>query len=81
MFTIELGEKVKSRINGFAGVITSRAEHLNGCNRYWVEPHKTDKDGKLLDGHWFDEKDLEVIGRKKAKQPKEDPGGFPSRIK
>lgn len=80
MFTIELGSKVKSKITGFSGVVTSRSEHLNGCNRYWVTP-PVDKDGKLPDGYWHDEAELEVTEAPTLSRANNDRGGFPSRIK
>lgn len=58
-FTIEMGSKVESDLCGFKGTITARAEHLNGCNRYWAQP-PVDKDGKMVDGHWLDEDELVV---------------------
>src|SRR5574343_411423 len=60
-FKIELGVEVRSRTTGLVGVITSRSECLYGCNRYYIQP-KVDKDGKVPDGWWKDEMDLEVIG-------------------
>ena len=80
VFKLDLGLKVKSTISGFKGIITSRSEHINGCNRYWVSP-SVDKDGKLPDGYWFDEGELEVIKDKKSKKTKEKNGGFPSSVK
>jgi len=79
-FLIELGSKAKSKISGFAGTITSRSEHLNGCNRYWVEP-LVDKDGKIKEGAWFDEVELVVTQKPKTKAVKRINGGFPSSIK
>jgi hypothetical protein len=79
-FTLELGVEVKSKISGFKGMISSRAEHLNGCNRYWVSP-KVDKDNKIIDGYWFDEGELEIIKPAKLKRTNSDRGGFPSQIK
>lgn len=60
-FTIENGTTVKSSISGFTGMVTSRAQHLHGCNRYFVNP-PVDKEGKLSDGYWFDEAELIVLG-------------------
>jgi hypothetical protein len=79
-FTIELGSKVKSNISGFTGIVTSRSEHLNGCNRYWVAP-EVDKDGKLPEGYWFDENELEVVKGPVLKKKNPERGGFPSRLK
>ena len=80
MFEIELGVKVVSNTTGFKGVVTSRSEHLNGCNRYWVQP-PCDKDGKLVDGAWHDENELIVKAGRRLPQKNQDRGGFPSRIK
>lgn len=79
-FTIELGSIVKSNISGYKGMVTSRSEHINGCNRYWVMP-QVDKDGKLHEGYWFDECELIVMRQSKLKKKNDDRGGFPSRIK
>lgn len=79
-FTIDLGTTVRSNISGFQGMVTSRLEHLNGCNRYWVSP-PVDKDGKLQDGYWFDEAELVVIGFWKLDRNNNDRGGFPSKVK
>ena len=82
MFKYELGTEVKSSITDFKGTITSRAEHLNGCNRYWIEP-KVGKDGKRReDGAWHDEQELIVTGKPKVKKNNDDTrGGFSSPIK
>lgn len=80
MFTIENGVKVKSNINGFKGMITARADHLYGCNRYFVIP-SVDKDGKLPEGYWFDEDELIIIGKEKLERKNNDRGGFASKIK
>lgn len=80
MFKIELGSKVKSNITGYTGIVTSRSEHLNGCDRYWVQAH-CDKDGKIPDGYWFDDGELEIIGKSKLTRKNRDNGGFHSTVK
>jgi hypothetical protein len=80
MFTIELGAEVKSSISGFKGKVSARAEHMNGCNRYWLQP-KVGKDGKLPDGCWFDEKELELTKKPKVKSKPIKTGGFHSKLK
>lgn len=55
-----LGDKVRHKITGFEGVIVTHATHLTGCDRMWVEP-RTDRDGKLVNGAWFDIDMLEII--------------------
>jgi len=79
-FTLENGTVVKSNVSGFSGMITSRADHLNGCNRYFVNP-PVDKEGKLPDGYWFDEAELETVSKAVLKPQNNDRGGFPSNIK
>lgn len=79
-FTLNNGEKVKSNTTGFTGVITARADHLHGCNRYYVLP-KVDKDGKLPDGYWMDEADLIVVSDKIIPRANNDRGGFASKDK
>ena len=74
MFIVELGTEVKSNITGFRGIVTSRSEHLNGCNRYWIQP-KVKKDGKYPDGCWLDEKELDIISKSKIKNKKVTTGG------
>lgn len=59
-FRHNLGDRVKDRISGLTGIVTSRSEHLFGCARYWVEPQEL-KDGKRVDGCWLDEDAIEVV--------------------
>lgn len=86
MRIIELGSLVQDTITGFRGIVTSRAIHLNGCDRYWVQP-QVGKDMKYADGQWFDVVTLKVLKQNKGlvieeKEPTErKPGGFPSKIK
>lgn len=59
---IELGQKARDKVTGFAGIITGRAQYLYGCDQYiLVPPVKTD-DGKIESGQWFDEGRIEVTG-------------------
>ncbi len=79
-FMIALGVEVKSNISGFKGIVTSRAEHLNGCNRYWIAP-KVNKAGEMPEGAWFDEGELDVLSKTKLKRKNNTKGGFPSIVK
>lgn len=58
---MRIGDRVKDRISGFAGIITGRTEYLNGCRQFLVSPEKVNKDGESLKGLWIDEQTLEVI--------------------
>ncbi len=57
---IKLGSKVKDKVTGFVGIVTSRTEYLNGCVRCSVTP-KVKKDNKIIEAEWVDEMQLEVV--------------------
>lgn len=48
-----LGRKMRDRVTGFEGVVSSISFDLYGCVQAAVTP-PVDKDGKLPDGRWFD---------------------------
>lgn len=79
-FIFENGIEVESNISGFKGMITSRAQHLHSCNRYYVNP-KVDKDGKLPDGYWFDEAEIIEIEPATLEPQNTNRGGFHSKLK
>ncbi len=54
------GKKSTDKVTGFTGVITAKALYMYGCSQYLLTP-KVDKDGKRLDGEWFDEGRLEIF--------------------
>lgn len=62
----EFGQKVRDPITGVEGVYFARAVFMNGCARVGLQPTKLDKDGKPLQGIWFEEAQLETVGRLKA---------------
>ena len=62
MFKHELGKKAKDVVTGFKGIIISRSQYLTGCNRYGLQP-KVNKEGKLSECLWFDENQIELIGK------------------
>ncbi len=81
--TIKLGDKVKDVVSGFTGRATGRAEYITGCVQFLVMPDKVDKEGKFLEGHWFDEDRLKKVPRTKrltlqpAARAKKSPTGGP----
>jgi len=79
-FKFDNGSKAKSKITGFKGMITARADHLYGCNRYFITP-PVNKDGALTEGYWFDEDEIIVTKAKALERKNNDRGGFPSSIK
>lgn len=57
-----LGHKVRDRVTGFEGIVTSVGFDLYGCVQMVVQPDLKDGKGtKLEDAHWFDEKRLEKL--------------------
>jgi hypothetical protein len=56
-----LGWRVEDRVTGFKGVVTSISFDLYGCVQAIVTP-PPDKDGKLMEQHWFDVKRLFMRG-------------------
>ncbi len=66
---VELGDKVKDRINSFTGIVTGRAEYLYGCVHVLVAPVAIPADGKHPDGVWLDEERVEVIERGAMAKP------------
>lgn len=58
---IDLGDKAKDRVSGFAGIVTAVYRYLNGCRRVQIDPDYLDKDGKTIDGKVFDIEQLELV--------------------
>ena len=55
-----LGTRARDLVSGFEGIITGRAQYLNGCTQFVLDPPK-DKDSKIVKGQWFDNGQLEVV--------------------
>lgn len=58
---IKLGNKVKCTISGFTGIATAKVKYINGCIQYCVTP-KVNKEGNIVSGEYFDEKQVEWCG-------------------
>ena len=71
---ILLGQKVKCKVTGFVGVAVARTVFLNGCVRVTVQP-AAKADGGLPDEKWFDEMQLEAVGKKKIDITQRNTGG------
>ena len=63
LFLHPLGWLACDKITGFTGVITSRSQHVTGCNTYWLTPLMS-KDGKVGDQRSCDEMVIEIVGKK-----------------
>jgi hypothetical protein len=60
-----LGRTARDRITGFIGVVSSVGFDLYGCVQAAITP-PLDKDGKLVEGRWFDTNRLELVGEERA---------------
>ncbi len=66
-----LGLKVRDRVTGFSGIVSSICFDLYGCVQGVVSP-PVDEKGALPDGKWIDTSRLEVLD---ASPVMEVPGG------
>jgi hypothetical protein len=55
-----LGLKVRDRVTGFTGVVSSVSYDLYGCIQAVVSPSVNDK-GDMVDARWFDVARLDVV--------------------
>lgn len=49
----------RDSISGFSGRITGHARYISGCSQVLLIP-PVDKDGKVVEGAWYDEQRVEV---------------------
>lgn len=83
---IELGDRVRCKISGFEGIVTSHAVCLTGCDRLSVRAGLK-KDGSLGQEYWFDVPTLELIKKGVVKpesvtdqSPAKKVGGPPTEV-
>lgn len=60
-FDFGFGDRVKSRINGFEGIVTGLDIWINGCRRICVSPEGLKDDGDPQKAHWLDQGDLVLV--------------------
>jgi hypothetical protein len=63
-----LGLKVKDKVTGFTGIVTSICIDLYGCVQALVHPG-LDKDGAVRDQSWLDIDRLEIIDENPVMTP------------
>ena len=56
----KFGKKAKDKVTGLTGIITGKIVWMYGCNQYCIVP-PVDKEGKVVDGSWFDEGRIEIV--------------------
>ena len=57
---IDLGVFARDKVTGIEGIVTGRSEYIYGCTQYCIVPKAVDN--KRMDGEWFDEGRIKVIG-------------------
>jgi hypothetical protein len=57
--TYAMGDHVKDKVTGFAGVVTAFSTAITGCDQYLVNPPA--KDGEYKRGEWLDDVRLELV--------------------
>lgn len=62
---IKLGQRVRDEITGFEGIATARAEYLNGCIQYCVQPKGLEK-GQIIESQYIDQGQLKIVKEKKS---------------
>ena len=77
---IKLGYRVKHKLHGFTGIVTSVTQYLTGCDHAGVRPEQLDKDGKPVDAQWFDVNILEVISDEAVIQPQTTTEDKPKKV-
>ncbi len=75
---INFGDKVRDKISGFAGIVTSKTEFINGCVQYGITPRMKKGDKLYPESIAVDEVSIEVIKTKHKKIKRRETGG-PSR--
>lgn len=59
---MNLGDRAKDRINGWAGIVIARAEYLFGSPQVLLAHEKVGEKGERQKSEWLDEDRCEVIG-------------------
>lgn len=59
--TIELGDRVRFKINGFTGICDAFMEHLYQCRQVHIVSEELGADGKRQEGEWADEPWVEIL--------------------
>lgn len=77
-FKFALGINARDRVTGQEGILDMRAQYLNGCVRYSLQPKISPQDPtKRPDSYWIDEQQLELVDQGLNQNPikKQKTGG------
>lgn len=70
---VELGDIAKDSVSGYKGVVVAVTHWLNGCRRITIQSQEL-HNGQPIDGHTFDEMQVEVV-KAKSHKAKTSTGG------
>ena len=70
---VSLGDKVKDRVTGFVGIVTSRSEYISGCARCGVQAEA--KGNEQKEPAWIDELQLVIVKAGVVKVGPQNTGG------
>ena len=60
---ISLGDRVKDRLTGTTGIVTSITHWLYGCTRIGIQPENANNDGSKMEPLYIDEPQCELVCR------------------
>ncbi len=60
-FAHGMGDRVKSRVTGFEGIVIGVDCWMTGCKRYGVQPRGLTEEGKQKATAWIDEEYCELV--------------------
>lgn len=75
-FRYEMGDKIRSQVTGFEGIVIAADYWMTGCKRYAVQPQGLTEEGKQKDSAWIDEEYCELV-QAQALVLQEEPSGGP----
>lgn len=78
---MKLGDLARDTVTGFEGVIICKAEWLNGCIRYTLQPRKLSKDGGVKQAESFDHEQVELVESKVVTPLKPSGGPMPDPVR
>lgn len=70
-----LGAQAVDTISGFKGTVTGICRYMNGCTQVLLKP-RVGEDGKMPEGEWIDDQQIEIIeDAPEASKPEDHNGG------
>ncbi len=71
--------RLQDEITGFEGIVTAKAEYLNGCIQYCVQPTELEK-GRMIESQYIDVGQLIIISEEHEERLPGHTGGSMSNM-